>query len=507
MKINIYPEKSQVLQQLERGENAVIWCKIVADMETPTSAMYKLLSDASLSDASLSNAPCFLLESVHGGENRGRYSLLGLYPDKLWRCVGGVAAVKNLQNGGDFVELKQPPLESLQAQIDEIAMIIPPELPSLAAGMIGYFGYDMVKLVEKIPHNNPDALNIPQALMMRPRVMLVFDNVDGVVYASSPIWRGGNDKIEENYEAAVELLANTLHKLEQPTATQPYFSDANAPDLEFTSNMTQAQYVVMVEKAKQYIVAGDIFQVVPSQRFCAAFTQTPFNLYRALRYLNPSPFLFYLQMPDFALVGSSPEILVRLRDDKITIRPIAGTRKRGANATEDAELEADLLSDAKEIAEHQMLLDLGRNDVGKCAVAGSVKVTQTMNVERYSHVMHIVSNVEGVRKAGASAVDCLMAGFPAGTVSGAPKIRAMEIIDELEPVSRSFYAGGVGYFSSAGWLDSCITLRTALLKDGMIYVQAGGGVVADSEPLAEYQESCNKAKAIMKAASLAAQFE
>ncbi len=502
MKLNIIPAKHEVAQQIADGENVVLWCKIIADMETPTSAMQKLCTN----DAGKSLEPCFLLESVHGGENRGRYSLLGLYPDKLWRCVGGVAAVKNLSNDVDFVELPEPPLQSLQLQIDEIAMVIPPELPSLAAGMIGYFGYDMAKLVEKIPHNNPDEINIPQALLMRPRLMLVFDNVDGVVYASAPVWKGGD------YESAASLITQTLTKLEMANVVQPYFSDANFSgdkhvELPFESNMSKVDYVAMVEKAKEYIVAGDIFQVVPSQRFSAPFTQSPFNLYRALRYLNPSPFLFYLQMTDFALVGSSPEILVRLRDEKITIRPIAGTRKRGANMAEDAELERDLLADAKEIAEHQMLLDLGRNDVGKCAIAGTISVTQTMNVERYSHVMHIVSNVEGVRKPSASAVDCLMAGFPAGTVSGAPKIRAMEIIDELEPVSRSFYAGGVGYFSSSGWLDSCITLRTALLKDGMIYVQAGGGVVADSDGEAEYEESCNKAKAIMKAASLAMQFD
>jgi anthranilate synthase component 1 len=501
MMINIQPYE-HIEPQLTKGKNAIIWCKIITDMETPTSALQKLREP---------NQPCFLLESVHGGENRGRYSLIGLYPDKIWRCVEGVASIANFSSDnvmGEFVKLPEAPLISLQQQIDEIAMIIPPELPSLAAGMIGYFGYDMIKLVEKIPHNKPDDINIPQALLMRPKLMLVFDNIDGAVYASSPIWA---EDVRKNggkaaYEQAKTTIINAINELKRTQPIEPYFSDEIKEDLSFASNMTRAQYHAMVEKAKEYIIAGDIFQVVPSQRFSASFKQSPFNLYRALRYLNPSPFLFYLQMPDFALVGSSPEILVRLRDDKITIRPIAGTRKRGANPAEDAALEQDLLSDAKEIAEHQMLLDLGRNDVGKCAVAGSVTVTQTMLVERYSHVMHIVSQVEGMRQPNASAIDCLMAGFPAGTVSGAPKIRAMEIIDELEPVARSFYAGGVGYFSASGWLDSCITLRTALIKDEMIYVQAGGGVVADSNPEAEYQESCNKAKAVMKATSLAAQF-
>jgi anthranilate synthase component I len=502
MMIDFQPYE-QMEPQLTKGENAIIWCKIITDMETPTSALQKLRKDSE---------PCFLLESVHGGENRGRYSLIGLYPDRIWRCVAGVASIANFSSDnvmGEFVELPDAPLVSLQQQIDAITIIIPPELPSLAAGIIGYFGYDMIKLVEKIPHNKPDNINIPQALLMRPKLMLVFDNIDGAVYASSPIWAEDVAKTsgEAAYKEASIIIIGAINKLRQGELPQPYFNDEIEEELAFSSNMTIEQYCAMVEKAKEYIIAGDIFQVVPSQRFSAPFKQSPFNLYRALRYLNPSPFLFYLQMPNFALVGSSPEILVRLRDDKITIRPIAGTRKRGANAAEDAALEKDLLSDAKEIAEHQMLLDLGRNDVGKCAVAGSVAVTQAMVVERYSHVMHIVSNVEGMRKPSASAIDCLMAGFPAGTVSGAPKIRAMEIIDELEPVARSFYAGGVGYFSSSGWLDSCITLRTALIKDEMIYVQAGGGVVADSNAEAEYQESCNKAKAVMKAASLAAQFK
>jgi anthranilate synthase component I len=499
MKLTINPVKETVLEILMQGKNALLWCKIVADMETPTSAMQKLIADE----------PCFLLESVHGGENRGRYSLLGLYPDRLWRCENGTASYANYHEGtmGDFIPIDQPALQALQTELDAIKLIFPPELPSLAAGMIGYFGYDMIKLVEKIPHNKPDPINIPQALLMRPRLMLVFDNVAGVVYASAPIWQEENINPELAYQSALNLLNDSLHKLTHQKTKQNYFTLNDSETLSFTANMSRSDYHNMVNKAKEYIKAGDIFQVVPSQRFSATFKQHPFALYRSLRHLNPSPFLFYLQMPNFALVGSSPEILVRLRDDKITVRPIAGTRPRGEDLTRDLELEKDLLADSKEIAEHQMLLDLGRNDVGKCAQAGSVKVTQSMVIERYSHVMHIVSNVEGTRLPQSTAIDCLMAGFPAGTVSGAPKIRAMEIIDELEPCARSFYAGGVGYFSSSGWLDSCITLRTALIKDEMIYVQAGGGVVADSDPDAEYIESCNKAKAIMKAANLASQFE
>jgi anthranilate synthase component 1 len=503
MSKHLQPHKDAIITELQSGNHALLWTKIVTDMETPVSAMQKLL------DVSAPTLPCFLLESVQGGESRGRYSLLGLYPDMLWKCEGGVAKRASIEGStiGDFIATDTPPLVALHAEIDALRFALPPELPSLCAGMIGYFGYDMIKLVEAIPHANPDPIAIPQALLMRPTLMLIFDNVDGVMYASAPLWQDKIHNAEEAYTHACALIERTLQRLATTPTHHSYFRAEGAQPLPFTSNMEAKDYMQMVERAKEYILAGDIFQVVPSQRFSAPFSAHPFDLYRALRHRNPSPFLFYLQMQDFALVGSSPEILVRLRDDTITIRPIAGTRKRGSTSAEDYALEQELLGDPKELAEHQMLLDLGRNDVGKCAMAGSVKVTQHMTIERYSHVMHIVSNVEGTRRPDANAIECLMAGFPAGTVSGAPKIRAMEIIDELEPVARSFYAGGVGYFSASGWMDSCITLRTALVKDGVIHVQAGGGVVADSDPLAEYEESCNKAKAVMTAAAIAEQLK
>lgn len=493
---HIIPQIDEALALLAKGKHVLLWTRLVTDMETPVSAMQKLAKN---------DTPSFLLESVHGGESRGRYSLLGLYPDRLWRCYGEKAEICHILENDDFITLPEKSLDALNAEIEAIRMDIPEELPSMATGLIGYFGYDMIKQVEVIVHNNSDTIGIPDACLMRPRLTLIFDNVDGVLYACAPIWSDATDA-QAAYQDATLLIKETLETLEYSESHNTYFDPNASSELDFTSNVTREGYHAMVEKAKDYIRAGDIFQVVPSQRFSTHFTPHPFHLYRALRYRNPSPFLFYLNMGSFSLVGSSPEILVRLRDDTITVRPIAGTRPRGATAALDEALHDELLADPKEIAEHLMLLDLGRNDVGRAAKGGTVKVTEQMIVERYSHVMHIVSNVEGIKRDDATPVDCLMSGFPAGTVSGAPKIRAMDIIDELEPVSRSFYAGGVGYFSASGWMDTCITLRTALIKDNTLYVQAGGGVVYDSDPEAEYQESCNKAKAIISAAELAMQF-
>jgi len=467
---------------------------LIADLETPVSAMLKLQKE---------EAPCFLLESVQGGENLGRYSIIGLNPDLLWRCKGNKAEVCDLKAGTDFIPSSEASLVSLKKLLKSCVMEIAEDMPPMAAGLIGYMGFDMVKLMEKLPDTNPDPINIPDGYFMRPQIMIIFDAVKGVMHLITPVWECKGDA-ETAYRQAVSLIEkvettlNTpLSKKQEPAASQP---------LEFTPHITPEAYHAMVEKAKTYIEAGDIFQVVPSQRFSTPFTASPFSLYRSLRHLNPSPFLFYLHFDNFSLIGSSPEILVRLRDEKVTIRPIAGTRKRGKNRQEDATLAADLLADPKEISEHLMLLDLGRNDVGRVARAGSVSVTEQMTVEYYSHVMHLVSNVEGIIDPRYDAIDALIAGFPAGTVSGAPKIRAMEIIDELESERRSFYGGCVGYFSANGSMDTCITLRTSLIKDGVLYAQAGGGVVADSDPEAEYQESCNKARAIMKAAAEAWRF-
>ncbi len=495
----LQPDKSTFQQGYKSGQHQLVWTKLLADCETPVSAMLKLKDDTT---------PCFLLESVEGGEVRGRYSIIGLYPDLLWQCHGTKASICRDVRGGQFVDCAEESIPSLKRLLKDIAFPIPNGLPPMSAGLIGYFGYDMIKQVETLPSANPDPIGIPDACLMRPGALVIFDARDGVMFLLVPVWNeDAATSPDARYDEACALLEQIQHKLAQP-ATHPVIpaEDVDGSALAFTSNLTLDGYTDMVEKAKEYIRAGDIFQVVPSQRFAAPFLMPHFALYRALRHLNPSPFLFYLQMQGFSLIGSSPEILVRVRAGKITVRPIAGTRRRGKTPAEDMALEQDLLNDPKELAEHLMLLDLGRNDVGRCAKTGTVKVTEQMVVERYSHVMHIVSNVEGELDPRFTAFDALMSGFPAGTVSGAPKIRAMEIIDELEPVKRSFYGGGVGYFGSDGSMDTCITLRTGLIKDGELYVQAGGGVVADSDPVAEYEESVNKSKALQRAAGFAKVF-
>ncbi len=497
--IRIEPEFSAFSSAYREGSAQILWTRVISDLETPVSALLKLNPQA---------GPCFMLESVHGGQTRGRYSIIGLEPDLMWRCVGNRPEVSSVPpfNEESFEPAWEDSINSLRTLIREHRMELPEELPPMAAGLIGYMGYDMVKLMERLPDTKPDTIGIPDACFIRPQIMLIFDSVAGEIFVIATVWKpqGTADAVYQEAKARIERIAA---QLQGPVDQRNYYKDVAAAPVHFTSNSTPEAYDAMVEKAKEYILAGDIFQVVPSQRFEADFAHPPFALYRALRHLNPSPFLFYLNFGGYALVGSSPEILVRLRDGKVTIRPIAGTRKRGKNKAEDAELAADLLGDAKEIAEHLMLLDLGRNDVGRISKGGTVSVTEQMIIEYYSHVMHIVSNVEGeLDDSRFDAIDALMAGFPAGTTSGAPKIRAMEIIDELEPCRRSFYAGCVGYFSANGSMDTCITLRTALVKDQKLYVQAGGGVVADSNGRAEYEESCNKAKAILRAAEDAAKF-
>lgn len=475
----------------------LVWAQFISDMESPVSMMLKLNKN---------DGCCFLLESVSGGESRGRYSVIALDPDLIWRCKQEKAEISNGSLlDSEFTECEQPSLDSLKLLLRKCKMELPPELPPMSAGLIGFMGYDMVKQMEVIPHNNQDSINIPDGCFMRPQITVIHDAVKGVTTIATPVWECNGDS-EKAYFVAKERIARIQEQLKKPShSSLPIIPiDQSKPSsLHWESNLSQSGYHSMVERAKDYILAGDIFQVVPSQRFHSGFSLPPAALYRALRHLNPSPFLFYLHFGAFTLVGSSPEILVRLRDNKVTIRPIAGTRKRGITPDEDLALEEELLHDEKEIAEHLMLLDLGRNDVGRVTKPHSVKVTERMVIERYSHVMHIVSNVEGELQDNLDAVDVLAAGFPAGTVSGAPKIRAMEIIDELEPDTRSFYAGCVGYFSANGSMDNCITLRTALIKDNTIYVQAGGGVVVDSDPQAEFEESCNKAKAVMKAAEMA----
>ncbi len=496
--MTVHPAFEAFAEAYQAGRPQVVWTTLVADLETPVSAMMKLTDGEPYR---------FLFESVEGGTTRGRYSIIGLKPDLIWRCHGDRAELnRHARHDRDRFAPAGPSLASLRALIAESRIDLPAELPPMASGLYGYFGYDLVRLVERIPAANPDRLGIPDGLFIRPTVMAIFDSVKDVITVVSPAWPEPGLSARAAYARAAERVADAVgcFRRDLPVARDPV--DDLAPLAEPQSNMTRAAYHAMVEQAKRYIAAGDIFQVVPSQRFSVPFSLPPIALYRALRRLNPSPFLFFLDLDGFSIVGSSPEILVRLRDGQVTIRPIAGTRRRGETEAEDRALEQDLLADPKELAEHLMLLDLGRNDVGRVARVGTVKVTQRNVVERYSHVMHIVSNVEGLIAEPHDAVDALLAGFPAGTVSGAPKVRAMEIIDELEPEKRNLYAGGVGYFAADGSMDTCIALRTAVVKDATMFVQAGGGVVADSDPEAEYQETRNKARALIRAAEEAIRF-
>jgi anthranilate synthase component I len=492
------PDPAEFVARYEDGQPQVVWTSLVADLETPVSAMLKLAEGRPYS---------FLFESVEGGAVRGRYSAIGLKPDLIWRCFGDRAEINRAarQDRSAFEPLPGGALDRLRELIGESRIALPQELPPMAAGLFGFMGYDMVRLMERLPTANPDRLGTPDAVFVRPTAMAIFDNIEDRVVIVTPVWPAAELGARAAYDLARERLADVVADFDRGL---PHRSDWRSTSTlpEPSSNVSQARYHEMVERAKEYIRAGDVFQVVPSQRFTLPFDLPPFALYRALRRLNPSPFLFFLDFDGFALVGSSPEILVRLRDGTVVIRPLAGTRRRGATRAEDADLAADMLADPKELAEHLMLLDLGRNDLGRVAEIGSVQVTEQMVVEYYSHVMHIVSNVEGRIRPDKDALDALIGGFPAGTVSGAPKVRAMEIIDELEPERRSFYAGAVGYFSADGNMDTCIALRTALIKDGQMFVQAGGGVVADSDPEAEYQESCNKARALIRAAEEAVRF-
>jgi len=481
------------------GRPQVVWTRLVADLETPVSAYMKLAASQPMS---------FLLESVEGGATRGRYSVIGLEPDLVWRANGNQAAINRnpIKKPDAFRPESKPTLTSLRALLAESELTLPPELPPMSAGIFGYMGYDTVRLIEKLPNTPPDALNIPDSVLMRPTTMLIFDVVKDEITIVTPVRPDAQGSAEQAYKKACKRLKTVIAALDEPLPHMPSVSGRKLAPPKPTSNTTPAEYKAMVRHAKEYIVAGDIFQVVLSQRFSAPFKLPSFALYRALRRTNPSPFLFHLDFCDFALVGSSPEILVRVRDDEVTIRPIAGTAPRGTTEAEDQALAEALLKDPKERAEHLMLLDLGRNDVGRVAEIGTVEVTGQFFIERYSHVMHIVSNVIGRLRKKHDPVDALMAGFPAGTVSGAPKVRAMEIIDELEKSKRGPYAGCVGYFSASGQMDSCIVLRTALVKDGVMHVQAGAGLVHDSVPEKELQECINKATALFRAAEEAVRF-
>jgi len=481
-----------------QGENQLVYARLAADLDTPVSLMLKLGE---------ARTDTFMLESVTGGEVRGRYSVVGLKPDLIWQCHGQQARI-NRQARFDptaFEPQASAPLESLRALIAESRILLPEGLPPIASGLFGYLGYDMIRLVEHLPDVNPDPLGLPDAVLLRPSVVAVLDGVKGEVTVVAPAWAASNLSARAAYAQAAERVMDAMRDLDRSPPVMRDLGEAT-PVGEAQSNFTHAGYLAAVERARDYIRAGDIFQVVPSQRWKQRFELPPFALYRSLRRTNPSPFMFFFNFGGFQVVGASPEILVRLRDGEVTVRPIAGTRKRGVTPEEDRALEADLLADAKERAEHLMLLDLGRNDVGRVAKIGTVRPTEQFIIERYSHVMHIVSNVVGQIADGEDALSALLAGLPAGTVSGAPKVRAMQIIDELEPEKRGVYGGGVGYFAGNGEMDFCIALRTAVLKDDQLYIQAGGGVVYDSDPESEYQETVNKSRALRRAAEDAGLF-
>lgn len=464
----------------------LVWRRVVADTETPVSAYLKLARPGT---------PGCLLESVEGGAVRGRYSLLGLAPDLLWRATGDRAEInRQAQHDHSAFEDAGPTLDALRALVAECRMPVPPELPGALSTLVGYFGYETINLVERLPAPKADPLGVPDMLFMRPSLILVFDRLTDELTLIAPDYPGA-----QTVEAADARLDEAERALSGPL---PQTHRSPIASLAAKTPVIAAQdYAGWVGRAKDYIAAGDIFQVVLAQRFTQPFPLPPFDLYRALRRINPSPYLYYLDLPGFQLVGSSPEILVRARDGDVTIRPIAGTRPRGTTEAADDALRAELLADPKERAEHLMLLDLGRNDIGRVAVPGSIAVTESFTVERYSHVMHIVSNVRGRLDPAHDAIDALLAGFPAGTVSGAPKVRAMEIIHELELEKRGPYAGGVGYFAPDGGMDSCIVLRTALVKDGVMHVKAGAGIVADSIPEAEQHECEAKSGALFAAAA------
>jgi len=509
--VTLSPPYEDFAKTYQRGEPQVVWRRLIDDLETPISAYMKV---------GLGKPYAFLLESMSdGGLLRGRYSIVTLDPDLVWRCTGDKAEIARGEaavRAGAFIPETAPALKSLRALVEECRMPLPDTLPPMAAGLFGAIGYDMIRLVEPIGPAKADQLGMPDGVMTRPSVVLVFDSISQDILLIAPV-RPGHGDAKSAYEAANARLDRLETELRSPVQRLPSREPhVQAPPV---SPVTREDYHRIVGKAREYIAAGDIFQVVPSHRFRSKFDLPPFAFYRSLRRLNPSPYLFFLDFGDFQLAGSSPEILVTLKDGKVTIRPIAGTRPRGATPEADLELERDLLADPKERAEHLMLLDLGRNDVGRAVMLNDegsnmprsakprVRVNYSFQVHRYSTVMHIVSDVEGDAPDGLDPVEVILTALPAGTLSGAPKVRAMQIIDELENEKRGMaYAGAAGYISSAGEVDTCIILRTALFKDGMMYVQGGGGVVADSDPDAEYDETLHKTRALHRAAQEAWRF-
>lgn len=484
--MNYYPAKEEFIKLSKRGNLIPVYAEILADFETPLSSFTKI----DTGDYS------FLLESVEGGERIARYSFLGSDPSLVFSSKGNSISLREGKKTKTFTA--KDPIEELKKILSQYKYVNVKGLPRFSGGLVGYFGYDIIRFIERIPDKNPDDLKVPDAVFMLTDTILIFDHRDHKIKVVSNVHV--KDDASFAYDEAIEKIDRLVKRLKScPTPAAAASKKHKAVSLKIKSNFTKAEFEKLVIKAKEYIRKGDIIQVVPSQRLEVSITSDPFEIYRALRSINPSPYMYYLKLKDFHLVGASPEIMVRCEEGTVEVRPIAGTRPRGVSEEEDEVLIKDLLSDPKEKAEHIMLVDLGRNDIGRVCDYKTVKVSELMTIEKYSHVMHIVSDVSGKLKKGKDAFDVMRATFPAGTVSGAPKIRAMEIIDELENTRRGTYAGTVGYFSFSGNLDFCITIRTILIKNKTAYIQAGGGIVADSKPEKEYEETMNKAKALLRA--------
>jgi anthranilate synthase component 1 len=486
------PSLEDFKKKAKQGNLIPVYREILGDMETPVSAFQKI-DDGRHS---------FLLESVEGGEKWGRYSFLGSRPSVVVRSFD--RKVEVIRKGDvEMHPFDHDPLESIKKILSAYKPVPDPALPRFYGGAVGYMGYDVVRFFEELPDRDKDGLDLPDIFFMLTDTLVIFDNITHMIKVVSNAHIEGKS-ITAAYKEATTKIDAIVKKLRRGVRSQKSgIGKKSRKASKLASNFTQPEYEQAVLRAKEYIKAGDIFQVVPSQRFHTTINAEPFEVYRALRLINPSPYMYFLRCGDATIVGASPEVMVRLEGDRIELRPIAGTRRRGATEDEDKALEQDLLADPKERAEHIMLVDLGRNDVGRVSDPGSVNVSELMVIERYSHVMHIVSNVRGTLSRGNDSYDVIRACFPAGTVSGAPKIRAMQIIEELEPTRRGPYAGAVGYFGFSGNMDTCITIRTLVIKEGVAYIQAGGGVVADSDPAAEYQETVNKAKAMMRAVEMA----
>lgn len=486
MAIALTPTQSEAANDIRPQ---LIYARVINDLDTPVSAYLKTAQGKPYA---------FLFESVQGGEQRGRYSFFGFGPDLIWRAFGDKSEVS--RRGAAFAPCQKPPLDALRDIQSQSAFELPEGIPPMAAGLFGYLGYDMIRQVESLQGGNPDPIGTPDAIMVRPQIVCIFDQVSQEIIVASPLFEDGT------YEDCAARIHAVIRDLATPSIAAQA-REVETPTLTPKLGTSLESFSARVKAAKDYILSGDVFQVVIGQRFEAKLPASPFALYRALRRMNPSPFLYFLDFEDHQIIGSSPEILVRLRGGVVTIRPIAGTRPRGKTIQDDLRHEKDLLADPKECAEHLMLLDLGRNDIGRVSKAGTVRVTERFTIERYSHVMHIVSNVEGDILDEHDAISALFAGFPAGTVSGAPKVRAMEIIDELEDEKRGIYAGAVGYISSNGDMDTAIALRTGIVKDGVLHVRAGAGIVMDSVAKSEFEETLHKSAALFRAAEQSVKFE